>query len=168
MCNGDSEPVEIIVAVMSVEIEHKYLVTDDSYKAMSECRIDMAQGYLSRVAERTVRVRVAGDRAWLTVKGRNDGDTRLEFEYEIPAEDGRRLLQLCDGPVLYKTRWYVTYKGYRWEVDEFQGALSPLVMAEIELKVSSHSYPLPSFVGKDVTGNPEYYNSELVRRLMGG
>lgn len=146
---------------MAFEIEHKYLVRDKSYRDMCVCSIEMAQGYLLRDPARTVRVRIAGDTAYITVKGKTVGDTRPEFEYEIPVADAREMLSLCDGRVICKTRYYVDFSGYRWEVDEFHGELDSLVLAEIELPESTHDYPLPPFVGQDVTGDPRYYNSNL-------
>lgn len=146
---------------MGIEIEHKYLVRDDSYIGMASHSIFIAQGYLSRIPERTVRVRIFGERAFLTVKGKNSGASRLEFEYEIPLADANELLSLCEGKVIEKRRYYVEYEGFTWEVDRFEGALSPLVIAEIEIHSESTTYPLPSFVGQNVTDDPAYYNSNL-------
>lgn len=146
---------------MALEIEHKYLVKDDSYKEMAQNHTHILQGYLSREPDRTVRVRVKGERGFITVKGRNSGDVRLEFEYEVPKADAEEMLGLCLPPVLEKVRWEVKYEGKLWEVDEFLGSLAPLVTAEIELTSSAESYSLPSFVGKNVTGDPRYYNSQL-------
>lgn len=146
---------------MGLEIEHKYLVKDNSYIEMADSHVAIAQGYLSRVPERTVRVRTAGSKGFITVKGRNNGDVRMEFEYEIPHEDAEQLLGLCESPVLRKTRYYVDYEGFRWEVDRFEGDLAPLVTAEIELPESGMRYPVPPFAGENVTGDPRYYNSNL-------
>ena len=146
--------------IMALEIEHKYLVKDDSYIDMTSSHAEIAQGYLNRVPERTVRIRIAGEKAYLTVKGKNSGDVRLEFEYEIPLADAHQMLPLCEG-VIEKTRYYVEYDGHRWEVDRFKGSLAPLVTAEIELPSSDTPYSLPPFIGENVTGNPRYYNSNL-------
>lgn len=146
---------------MSLEIEHKYIVVSDAYKSDVISVTNIEQGYLSRTPERTVRVRIVGEKGYLTIKGKNVGDTRLEFEYEIPVSDACEMLSLCDGCVIKKTRYIVNYAGFRWEVDEFHGDLAPLVLAEIELTDSSQDYPLPTFVGEDVTNNPMYYNSNL-------
>jgi len=146
---------------MGLEIEHKYLVTDDSYKAMSASRKEIAQGYLSRETLKTVRVRVADDRGYLTVKGITTGDTRLEFEYPVPLSDAEEMLRLCEGRVVRKTRWYVYFAGHTWEVDEFHDDLAPLVIAEIELPDSTHDYEIPPFIGDEVTGDSRYYNSNL-------
>lgn len=146
---------------MSLEIEHKYLVTDDSYKASALSSFVIKQAYLCREPERTVRVRIKGNRGFLTVKGKNAGDTRLEFEYEIPYADADAMIGMCNGRVLEKIRYIVDFQGFRWEVDEFKGELEGLTLAEIELESSHHNYPLPLFVGEEVTGNPKYYNSNL-------
>lgn len=146
---------------MSLEIERKYLVVSDSYRALAEKSSHIRQGYLSRDKERTVRVRIVDDKAFLTIKGKNIGDTRVEFEYSIPMEDASELMRLCIGRVINKTRYFVPYGGKTWEVDEFVGDLSPLVLAEVELSNSSESFELPPFVGKDVTYDARYYNSIL-------
>lgn len=146
---------------MGMEIEHKYLVKNDSYKSQSSAKSHILQGYLCREPERTVRVRVRDDKGFLTVKGKNSGASRLEFEYEIPLRDAVGLLELCIPPVLDKTRYIVPYCDHIWEVDEFHGDREGLVTAEIELKSESESYTLPDFVGADVTGDPRYYNSNL-------
>lgn len=150
----------INIVIMAIETEHKYLVTDESFKQLATKKIHIIQGYLSKEAHRTVRVRIADDKAYLTVKGKNVGDSRLEFEYEIPLSDAQEMLELCDGTPLDKTRYIVMYKGYRWEVDEYHNRKAATV-AEIELKESNHEYPLPPFCGKEVTGDPRYYNSLL-------
>lgn len=146
---------------MALEIERKYLVVSDSYRMMAEKSSHIRQGYLSRDKERTVRVRTVDDKAFLTIKGKNIGDTRVEFEYSIPMEDAYELLRLCTGRVIEKTRYYVPYRGKTWEVDEFDGDLSPLVLAEVELSDSSEQFEMPPFVGKEVTTDPQYYNSNL-------
>lgn len=146
---------------MGIEIERKYLVRNTDYKHMSKGKTDICQGYLTRRLEGTVRVRVKGDRAYLTVKGKTVGDTREEFEYEVPVSDALSMLKMCEGSVISKTRYYVDYEGMCWEIDEFHGANEGLVLAEIELTASEQGYSLPPFVGEDVTGNPMYYNSNL-------
>lgn len=146
---------------MALEIEHKYLVISDEYRTMSYDRVRIRQGYLNRRPEGTVRVRIKGTKAYLTVKGRTSGDTRLEFEYEVPVHEAEQMLQMCEGTVIDKTRYLVKYEGHTWEVDEFHGLRQGLVVAEIELDASRHDYLLPPFVGKEVTGDPRYYNSNL-------
>lgn len=143
---------------MALEIERKFLVTGTGYRDVATEATLMEQAYLSRTPEATVRLRIAGDRAWLTVKGRNDGAVRHEWEYPVPVADARGMIERCaDGPALVKTRWRVG----RWEVDEFHGALQGLVVAEIELEHADEPFDKPGFIGREVTGNPRYYNSIL-------
>lgn len=146
---------------MSYEREHKYLVTDDSYKSMATASSHIRQGYLNRDPDRTVRIRIRDGRGFLTVKGRTVGDTRPEFEYSIPVEEAEAMLCLCAGRVIDKTRWIVPYDGFTWEVDEFHSDLAPLVVAEIELPQNTRDYPLPPFAGENVTGDERYFNSML-------
>lgn len=146
---------------MAIEIEHKYLVISDQYKLMSELKSEISQGYLSRTPSRTVRVRIKDDKGFLTVKGITEHDSRMEFEYQIPKTDAEEMMAFCECVPLQKTRYIVNYCGNRWEVDEFHGKLEGLVLAEIELKHSGEHYELPPFVGKNVTGDPKYYNSAL-------
>ena len=111
---------------MAKEIEHKYMVRDDSYKSMATGSEEIIQGYIDRTPEHVVRVRRRDERYYLTIKGRNNGDTRLEFEYEIPATDFDGLLSLCVGRILCKRRWLVPFGGFLWEVDEYGGDLPRL------------------------------------------
>mgnify|MGYP003551531168 FL=1 len=117
---------------MAIEIERKFLVSGTDWRAGESTLF--RQGYLNRDKERTVRVRIAGNQAYLTIKGISTGATRAEFEYEIPVADAGQLLLLCDGPLIEKTRYVVPHAGMLWEVDEFHGANSGLVVAEIELQ----------------------------------
>lgn len=147
---------------MAQEIERKFLVINDDYKSLAERKTEISQGYLSRNPERTVRVRIVGDEGRLTVKGKNKGCVRLEFEYPIPVEDARQMLKLCEGRIISKTRWFVRGDdGLIWEVDEFKGELEPLVVAELELESPDRQFGRPGFVGQEVTGDPTYYNSML-------
>ncbi len=151
---------------MSVEIEHKYLVTDDAYKQLSSSVKHIIQGYLSKDKERTVRIRIADGNAYLTIKGKNEGDTRAEFEYTIPIDDAHILLNtLCIKPIIEKFRYIVVYEGNKWEIDEFKGALCGLTLAEIELPASDYKYDIPPFIGKNVTNDARYYNSNLVDKI---
>lgn len=145
---------------MALEIEHKYLVISSVFEEMAYTHHSITQGYLSRDPQRTIRVRIIDNDAFLTIKGKTEGDTRLEYEYPIPVEDARNLMKLCEGIPLFKERWIVDYEGFRWEVDKFLNRNVPTI-AEIELSSSHHDYPLPPFVGKEVTGDPRYYNSNL-------
>ncbi len=121
----------------------------------------MLQGYLNRDMERTVRVRIAGEQAFLTIKGASRGAVRAEFEYEIPLEDAEQLLKLSDGPVVEKIRYVLNHKGLIWEVDEFLGENHGLVVAEVELTSESQSFEKPNWVGREVTEDLRYFNSNL-------
>ena len=145
---------------MGKEIEHKYLVTSETYKTRAVKTTHIIQGYLSKDPERVVRVRIIDKSGFVTIKGKTEGDTRLEFEYEIPYNDALEMLKLCLGHPIEKRRWIVMNKGNRWEVDEFISPAFPTV-AEIELANSNHDYPLPGFIGKEVTGDPKFYNSNI-------
>lgn len=149
---------------MAKEIERKFLVTNCHYREMSECVVEIVQGYLSTDSRSTVRVRISGNKGYLTVKGLTSGCTRDEWEYEIPVDDAREMLRLADG-VISKNRWIVRYDGFCWEVDEFGGNLAPLTVAEIEIVDENTEFTLPPFVGREVTGDPGYYNSNLVKQI---
>ena len=144
-----------------MEIEHKYLVVNDSFKLMASAESEIHQGFLSRVPERTVRVRIKDNRGFITVKGKGEGASHPEFEYEVPLEDAMQMMTLCEPPVIVKTRYIVEHKGNRWEVDEFHDGLQGLVIAELEVPSEDYAFPLPDFVGKEVTGDPRYCNSQL-------
>lgn len=146
---------------MGIEIERKFLVEGDEWRVPSTSS-RFQQGYLSTVPERTVRVRVVDDAAWLTIKGLTVGASRNEFEYEIPADDGRQLLALCEQPIIEKERHVLTVDGHTWEVDEFRGVNSGLVIAEVELESEDEAVELPGWVGEEVTGDPRYYNANLI------
>lgn len=121
------------------------------------------QGYLSVVPERTVRVRIAGDEAFLTVKGRNVKNSRAEFEYPIPLADAEQMLKLCEGPLVEKTRYAIPHAGKTWQVDEFSRDNHGLVTAEVELTSESEQPEIPDWIGEEVSGDPRYYNSNLAR-----
>ena len=147
---------------MAKEIEHKYLTVSNEYRLLATSSHIICQGYLSLDKESTVRVRTIDNRGFVTIKGKNIGALRQEFEYEIPVADAKEMLEtLCLKPVIEKCRYIVMYEGEKWEVDEFKGALSGLVLAEIELPDVNHKYSIPKFIGKNVTGDPRYYNSVL-------
>ncbi len=144
---------------MAIEIERKFLVTGDAWRAAPGTRY--SQGYLNRDKARTVRVRIAGDQGFLTIKGVSVGATRAEFEYPVPLADAQEMLSLCDGPVVRKTRHLVVHDGLAWEVDAFLGDNAGLVVAEIELASEDQAFALPDWVGREVTGDPRYFNSSL-------
>lgn len=145
---------------MATEIERKFLVKGDAWQAGSG-GVRIAQGYLTRDPGRTVRVRIAGEQAWLTIKGRTEGISRAEFEYEIPAADARELLGLCLPSVIDKTRHRISHGGHVWEVDVFHGENAGLVVAEVELANEAVSPELPPWVGEEVSADARYYNSCL-------
>jgi len=149
---------------MALEIERKFLVIDDSYKQAAGSYVDIIQAYLSISPEATVRVRVKGNRGFITVKGITTGCSRSEWEYEIDASDARQMAALAPGNMIEKRRWFVEFEGYTWEVDEFHGRLESLTIAEVELKSEKESPALPPFVGREVTGDMRYYNSMLSRQ----
>jgi len=145
------------------EIERKFLVRDDSWRE-GAVGVTVLQGYLTTARECTVRVRVAGGRAWLTVKGPARGLTRPEFEYGIPVEDAEAMLkELSVAPPVEKTRYRVPFGGLVWEVDVFHGANEGLVLAEVELEHEEQEPPLPPWVGEEVTHDPRYLNASLAR-----
>lgn len=147
---------------MATEIERKFLVTGESWRQAAPLRI--CQGYLNRDIDRTVRVRIAGERGYLTIKGRAQNLARPEFEYEIPVADAEQLLRLCDGPILEKHRHVLIHGGSRWEVDEFHGDNEGLVVAEIELEREDQTFQRPPWLHTEVTHDPRYLNSNLTAR----
>ena len=150
---------------MAIEIEHKYLVIDNAFKQYTLHSKHIFQGYLSKDKERTMRIRVSDNDAFITIKGKNHGDKRLEFEYSIPYDDAKHLLDLCIKPIIEKFRHIVEYNGNIWEIDEFKGALDGLILAEIEIPSSEYKYDIPPFIGKNVTNDSRYYNSNLVDKI---
>lgn len=144
---------------MAIEIERKFLVCGDAWRAAPAEYL--CQGYLNRNKARTVRVRVAGERAYLTIKGATKGFSRTEFEYEIPLADAQQLLELCDGAPIEKYRRKIYVAGLLWEVDEFLGENQGLVVAEIELESEDQHFAKPDWVGTEVTADARYYNSNL-------
>jgi len=149
---------------MGVEIEKKFLLTGSDWKQLAEGTA-YRQGYLSSVKERTVRVRTIKDKGFLTVKGVSIGATRLEYEYEIPFEDANALLdELCEKPLIEKNRYKIDFDGFVWEIDEFFGENKGLIVAEIELEEEDQRFEKPAWVGEDVTGDPRYFNSNLIKK----
>lgn len=146
---------------MGIEIERKFLVCGDGWRQPAERQTRFTQGYLSRDPARTVRVRVAGDRAFLTIKGATAGATRAEFEYAIPLPDAAQLLALSDGPVVDKIRHLCDVEGMTWEVDEFLGANAGLVVAEIELTSEDQPFSRPVWLAEEVTGDARFVNANL-------
>ena len=147
---------------MGVEIERKFLVKNDDWRRKGKA-IHYMQGYLVADPERTVRIRVAGEHAFITIKGPTDGISRKEFEYEIAVADATEILHLCPHPVVEKYRTKVIWKGKTWEIDEFKGENEGLVIAEIELHSPDEIFENPPWIGKEVSGNLRYFNSWLSR-----
>ncbi len=147
---------------MAKEIERKFLVINDSYRIMASNCHAIKQGYISTQKDAVVRVRIKDNSAFLTIKGINIDLVRDEWEYEIPIEEALEMLhKLVTGNIIDKTRYIVDYCGHKWEIDEFHGTLDGLVIAEIEITSPDQQIPIPQFIGKEVTGNPDYYNSAL-------
>ena len=148
-----------------MEIERKYLVNGESYKQMAVAHHHICQGYISREKTGTVRVRITDDKAYLTIKGKPAVGhfARYEWEKEIDVAEAQELMKLCQGSIIDKIRWIVPAKeeGLKWEVDEFHGKHEGLVLAEIELESEEQVVELPSFIGKEVTDDPQYYNANM-------
>lgn len=149
---------------MAKEIERKFLVKGD-FKPFVSKQTRIVQGYLSAVPERTVRVRIKGDKGFLTIKGIGNvsGASRYEWEKEIPISETEELLKICEPGVIDKTRFLVKAGPHTFEVDEFYGENNGLVVAEIELGSETESFEKPSWLGEEVTGDTKYYNSMLMK-----
>ena len=153
---------------MGIEIERKFLVVGDDWRAAAQRVVPMAQGYLNDLAmvdsgamQASVRVRIEGDAAFLNIKSREAGPSRQEFDYEIPVADARALLALCVGGIVEKRRHYVQRAGHLWEIDEFLGDNAGLVVAEIELDAVDEVFARPAWLGAEVTDQTRYYNLAL-------
>lgn len=149
-----------------LEIERKFLVRDASYRDLAYSQSRIVQGYMIADGKRTVRVRLRGDKGFLTIKGpsRDGGLSRYEFEQEISAEDALQLFKLCEPGAIDKVRYLVGMAdGHTFEVDEFHGDNEGLVVAEVELAAPDEPFEKPAFIGKEVTGDHRYYNSHLTR-----
>ena len=150
---------------MAIEIERKFLVTDDSYKALAYHSDRIAQGYICREGGNSARVRVRGDKGYITIKGpsRDGGLSRYEWEKEIPVQEAWELMRLCNGATIDKTRYLVRCGAHTFEIDEFHGDNEGLTVAEVELSDADELFEQPDFIGKEVTGEKRYYNSSLTR-----
>ena len=148
---------------MALEIERKFLVLDDSYKHEAYASSHIRQGYICSDRGRTVRIRIRDEHAYITIKGPSldGGLSRYEFEQEIPMDDAEKLMTLCEPGIIDKTRWLVKTGQHTVEVDEFHGENDGLIMAEVELSNPDEKPILPHFIGKEVTGDRRYYNSQL-------
>jgi adenylate cyclase len=151
-----------MIGGMPREIERKFLLQSDAWRALAQRHRAMSQGYIAGSERVSVRVRVAGNEAHLNIKSGGLTASRLEYEYAIPVDEARELLRLCPGALVEKTRHYVDFGGFEWEVDEFHGANDGLVVAELELDSEDQVFPRPAWLGKEVTHLRRYYNVSLV------
>ncbi|MDZ8052657.1 MAG: CYTH domain-containing protein [Aulosira sp. ZfuVER01] len=148
---------------MAAEIERKFLVAGDSWRKLAEGS-RFVQGYISTAKQATVRVRIVGNQGYLTIKGISVKYTRSEFEYPIPLADAQEMLDtLCDRPLIEKVRYKIEYGNLIWEIDEFDGVNKGLILAEVELSDEQQQIELPTWIGEEVSDNPKYYNSNLVK-----
>ena len=149
-----------------IEIERKFLVKNDSFKKEAFAKNHIAQGYLSSVPERTVRVRIKGEKGFLTIKGASNdsGLSRFEWEKEIPVSEAKSLLLLCEKGVIDKTRFEIKKGNHVFEVDEFYNDNEGLIVAEIELDSENDTFEIPDWLGKEVTGDIRYYNAYLSKK----
>ena len=152
------------------EIERKFLVKNDRFKTMATAKKEIAQGYLNTNPERTVRVRISKEKAFLTIKGKGNesGMTRFEWEKEIPLEEAKALLLLCEKGVIEKTRFEIPVGKHLFEVDEFYGENDGLIVAEIELSSEEEAFEKPDWLGKEVTNDERYYNAYLSKNPYSG
>lgn len=148
---------------MAREIERKFLLQDESWRAQVSASEHLHQGYLCGNRDASVRVRIAGDRANLNIKSATLGVERQEFEYEIPLADAEIMLHELASSRIEKIRHLVNMRGFLWEIDEFYGANAGLIVAEIELPDPETPFPRPAWLGQEVSDDPRYYNTELAR-----
>ena len=150
---------------MAFEIERKFLVTGDGWRAGAGPGRRIWQGYLAKTSRGSIRVRRSGDSAMVTVKGKRKGISRTEFEYSIPLEDAELMMrELCRQPLVEKVRHEVDFSGLRWEIDVFLGATEGLILAEVELDRADRNVPLPPWVGAEVTHDPRFRSSAIAAR----
>jgi len=150
---------------MAIEIERKFLLVDDSWRALVTKTINYRQGYLNSDEHSSVRVRVSDDTAKINIKSATIGSQRQEYEYDIPPNDAHELLTtLCHKPLVEKKRHLVVIGQHTWEVDEFEGENAGLIVAEIELSSVDEAFDRPSWVGQDVTEDIRYYNNQLSKK----
>ncbi|MEH2053149.1 CYTH domain-containing protein [Nostoc sp.] len=148
---------------MAKEIERKYLVRGDSWRGLAEGSV-YRQGYIATQDKATVRIRVVGEKSYLTIKGPNIKYSRLEFEYPIPVEDAQEILEtLCERPFIEKIRYKIESGGLIWEIDEFDGVNKGLILAEVELSDENQQIELPTWIGQEVSDDSRYFNSNLVK-----
>lgn len=150
---------------MAIEIERKFRLADDSWRQSAQRRTLLRQGYIANTRRASVRVRLAGEAGWLSVKAMTPGLSRAEYEAAIPAAEANEMLdRLCEGPLIEKWRHIVPYQGSEWEIDEFLGANAGLVIAELELDAEDAPFARPPWLGVEVTYDERYYNFRLSQR----
>lgn len=150
---------------MAIEIERKFLLKNQQWRDIADQGCLIRQGYLSDQPERTVRVRLSGEQAWLTIKGKTQGIARLELEYPIAVVEAVQLLdQLCLKPLIEKYRYRIVQKDVVWEIDEFLGENKGLLVAEIELRSIDQAFDRPAWLGDEVSDDPRYFNSALIQQ----
>ncbi|MEH2197124.1 CYTH domain-containing protein [Nostoc sp.] len=148
---------------MAKEIERKYLVRGDSWRGLAEGSV-YRQGYIATQDKTTVRIRIAGEKSYLTIKGPSIKYSRLEFEYPIPVKDAQEILEtLCERPFIEKVRYKIEFGGLIWEIDEFDGVNKGLILAEVELNDENQQIELPNWIGQEVSDDFRYFNSNLVK-----
>lgn len=148
---------------MNIEIERKFLLKNDNWRE-GAVGVHYKQAYLNEKGDNTVRVRIEGEKAKLTIKGKSSNISRLEFEYDIPMADAEALFTLAKTPIVEKYRYKIMYAGNCWEVDEFLGMNRGLVVAEIELESETQSFEKPDWIGMEVSGDKRYTNANLARK----
>ncbi len=149
---------------MAKEIEHKFLIKNNDWKAEIDKSTKYKQGYMVSDDKKSVRIRVSDNKAWLNIKSATIGTYRQEFEYQIPLEDGLEILNtLCEKPIIEKTRHLVSYKQHTWEIDVFTGDNTELIVAEVELAEVGEHFEKPSWAGEEVTTDIRYYNNSLCK-----
>lgn len=150
---------------MAIEIERKFLVKSDDFIRMAKTAHRITQGYICAESGKTVRIRIKDEKGYITIKGKStdDGLSRFEWEKEIPLDEARQLMTLCGEALIDKTRYIVPFGRHTFEVDVFYGANKGLTLAEVELTKPDETFEIPSFLGEEVTGNRQYYNSELMK-----
>ena len=149
---------------MGLEIERKFLLKNNNWKKAVRNQFAIKQGYLNDDPNRTVRVRIKGSKGILTIKGKTVNATRAEYEYEIPLSDAQELINLCEKPIIDKTRYIVDYQNKTWEIDIFYGENDGLILAEIGLDSEQEEFDLPEWAGQEVTTDSRYYNSNLAKK----
>jgi adenylate cyclase len=148
---------------MAIEVEHKFLLANDHWRAQVSRSETFTQGYLTSDSSSSIRVRISGGKAWLNIKSATVGTQRHEFEYAIPLADAEEIVRtLCRKPLIEKIRHFVVAGGHTWEIDEFSGDNQGLIVAEIELSAAGEAFAKPEWLGAEVTDDLRYYNNNLV------